>query len=123
MAHEALHEDKQNLDPRSLDLHRAILSLMEEMEAVDWYQQRADATQDVQLKAILEHNRDEELEHAAMVLEWIRRNRPNVDAALKTYLFTTGDITKIEESVTKDEDTAVRSKPAETTPRRASDRT
>lgn len=103
MAHESLHEDKADLAPGTLDLHRAILSLMEELEAVDWYQQRADVASDAQLKAILEHNRDEELEHAAMVLEWIRRNRPNMNAVLQTYLFTTGDITRIEEAATEGE--------------------
>ena len=66
----------------------AITSLMEELEAVDWYNQRVDACKDNELKAILAHNRDEEKEHAAMVLEWIRRQDPSFDKELKDYLFT-----------------------------------
>ena len=100
MASVGLHEEKESLDPKTIDLHRAIVSLMEELEAVDWYQQRADATRDTQLKAVLEHNRDEEMEHAAMVLEWIRRTTPVMDRFLRTYLFTEGDITKIEKAAT-----------------------
>jgi hypothetical protein len=69
-------------------MHRAIVSLIEELEAVDWYQQRADACTDEALKAILAHNRDEEKEHAAMLLEWIRRNDPAFSKELKDYLFT-----------------------------------
>ena len=68
------HEPIENLSARTLDLHRAIVSLQEELEAIDWYQQRADVTRDPELKRILEHNRDEEKEHAMMLLEWIRRN-------------------------------------------------
>ena len=68
------HEDPQALTPKTRDLHRALTSLMEELEAVDWYQQRVDATQDPALKEILKHNRDEEIEHAMMVFEWLRRN-------------------------------------------------
>ncbi len=98
MASVGLHEEKDSLDPKTIDLHRAIVSLMEELEAVDWYQQRADACTDAQLKAILEHNRDEEIEHAAMVLEWIRRRTPGMDRFLRTYLFTEGDITRIEKA-------------------------
>ncbi len=100
MASVGLHEEKDSLDPKTIDLHRAIVSLMEELEAVDWYQQRADATKDTHLKAVLEHNRDEEMEHAAMVLEWIRRATPAMDRFLRTYLFTEGDITKIEKAAT-----------------------
>ena len=73
---------------------------MEELEAIDWYRQRAEACTDPQLRAILEHNMNEEIEHASMALEWIRRNVPKFDEALKTYLFTTGEITKLEEAVT-----------------------
>jgi ferritin-like protein len=69
-------------------MHRAIVSLMEELEAVDWYNQRADACSDPELKAILAHNRDEEKEHASMVLEWIRRRDPRFDKELRDYLFT-----------------------------------
>jgi len=85
-----VHED--NLPPATRDMHRAIVSLMEELEAVDWYQQRMDATHDDELRAILRHNRDEEQEHAAMVLEWIRRRDPSFDAKLREYLFTEGSI-------------------------------
>ena len=74
MSNEGYHEPVQELSDSTRDMHRAIISLMEELEAVDWYNQRADACRDPDLKAILEHNRDEEKEHAAMVLEWIRRN-------------------------------------------------
>jgi len=69
-------------------MHRAIVSLMEELEAVDWYNQRADACSDADLKAILAHNRDEEKEHASMLLEWIRRSDPSFDHELRDYLFT-----------------------------------
>jgi ferritin-like protein len=81
-----VHED--NLPARTVDMHRAIVSLMEELEAVDWYQQRMDATQDDELRGILQHNRDEEKEHAAMVLEWIRRHDATFSKELKDYLFT-----------------------------------
>ena len=82
------HEPIEELSPQTRDMHRAIVSLMEELEAVDWYNQRADACQDPELKAILEHNRDEEKEHAAMVLEWIRRRDPRFSHELKDFLFT-----------------------------------
>jgi hypothetical protein len=87
-AHEGLHEPAQALTPQTLDMHRAIVSLIEELEAVDWYQQRVDACRDPELKAILAHNRDEEKEHAAMVLEWIRRHDARFSEELKDYLFT-----------------------------------
>jgi len=95
-----LHEPVDKLKPETPDIHRAVVSLMEELEAIDWYRQRADACGDEQLKAILEHNMNEEIEHASMVLEWLRRHVPKIDAALKTYLFTSGDVTKLEEAVT-----------------------
>ena len=82
------HEPIEELSAKTRDMHRAIVSLMEELEAVDWYNQRADACQDPELKAILEHNRDEEKEHAAMVLEWIRRQDPKFSHELKDFLFT-----------------------------------
>lgn len=97
MASEGFHEPLEKLTEHTVHLHRAITSLMEELEAVDWYQQRVDATTDPALAAILLHNRNEEIEHAAMVLEWIRRNDAVFDKQLRTYLFTTGDITHIEE--------------------------
>ena len=86
------HEPIDELSDATRDMHRAIVSLMEELEAVDWYNQRADACKDAELKAILEHNRDEEKEHASMVLEWIRRRDPRFSTQLKDYLFTTGPI-------------------------------
>ena len=82
------HEPIEQLSTKTRDMHRAIVSLMEELEAVDWYNQRVDACSDPDLKAILAHNRDEEKEHAAMVLEWIRRNDPRLDKELRDYLFT-----------------------------------
>lgn len=89
MANEGYHEPISELSDETRDMHRAITSLMEEFEAVDWYNQRVDACKDPELKKILEHNRDEEKEHAAMVLEWIRRRDPVMDKELKDYLFTT----------------------------------
>jgi len=88
MANEGYHEPIEEISDETRDMHRAITSLMEELEAVDWYNQRADACKDPALKAILEHNRDEEKEHAAMVLEWIRRRDPKFNDELKDYLFT-----------------------------------
>ncbi len=88
MANEGYHEPINELSDATRDMHRAIISLMEELEAVDWYNQRVDACQDAELKAILAHNRDEEKEHAAMVLEWIRRKDPAFDHELRDYLFT-----------------------------------
>ena len=88
MSNEGYHEPVSELSDETRDMHRAITSLMEELEAVDWYNQRVDACKDEELKAILAHNRDEEIEHAAMVLEWIRRKNPVVDRELKTFLFT-----------------------------------
>ncbi len=95
-----LHEDAESLRPETIDRHRAIVSLMEELEAVDWYDQRVDAARDDELRAILAHNRDEEKEHAAMVLEWLRRRDDTLDAHLRTYLFTEGSITGREEAET-----------------------
>jgi ferritin-like protein len=92
MANEGYHEPIQELSDETRDMHRAIISLMEELEAVDWYNQRVDACTDTELKSILEHNRDEEKEHAAMVLEWIRRRDPKFDDELKENLFSTGPI-------------------------------
>lgn len=88
MAHEGYHEPIAELSEQTMDMHRAITSLMEEFEAVDWYNQRVDACKDEVLKAILAHNRDEEKEHAAMLLEWIRRKDPKMDKELKEYLFS-----------------------------------
>ncbi|HYT53478.1 MAG TPA: ferritin-like domain-containing protein [Verrucomicrobiae bacterium] len=97
MSSTSLHEPAEQLTARTIDVHRAVISLIEELEAVDWYNQRAEACKDPQLKAVLKHNRDEEIEHASMTLEWIRRNVPKFDEALKLFLFTSGEITEIEE--------------------------
>ena len=86
------HEAEARLSPRTRDLHRALVSLQEELEAIDWYQQRVDTAEDGELREILNHNRGEEVEHAAMVLEWIRRHDADFAAKLKTYLFTEGSI-------------------------------
>jgi ferritin-like protein len=102
MASEGFHEPEELLTPKTKNLHRAILSLMEELEAVDWYQQRVDAATDDELRAILAHNRDEEKEHAAMVLEWIRRQDAVFNEQLRKYLFTTEAIVGREEA-SKDE--------------------
>jgi ferritin-like protein len=96
-ASETLHEDKTKLTAATIERHRAIVSLMEELEAVDWYDQRVDATTDDDLRAVLAHNRDEEKEHAAMVLEWLRRHDPGWDEQLRTYLFSKVAITDVEE--------------------------
>ncbi len=100
MSHEGYHEPPNELSPQIRDMHRAIESLIEELEAVDWYAQRVAVCKDEQLRKVLEHNRDEEKEHAAMTLEWIRRNDPKFSHYLKEYLFTTGEI-KDEESEPK----------------------
>ena len=90
MANEGYHEPVSELSDATRDMHRAILSLMEELEAVDWYNQRVDACTDPELAKILAHNRDEEKEHAAMVLEWIRRRDPAFDHELRDTLFKDG---------------------------------
>lgn len=97
MSSEVLHVPRESLSRDTLELHYAIASLMEELEAVDWYRQRADDTQDPELKAVLLHNAREEMEHAAMVLEWIRRKDKDFDAQLREYLFQEGSITGREE--------------------------
>jgi ferritin-like protein len=85
-----------NLSAGAQDLHRALASLQEELEAVDWYNQRIDTTSNVELAAVLEHNRNEEIEHASMILEWIRRTTPEFDETLGTYLFKDAPITQLE---------------------------
>lgn len=95
-----LHEQPDRLSPQTVDRHRAIVSLMEELEAVDWYDQRVDAATDPELVQILAHNRDEEKEHAAMTLEWLRRHDAVLDAQLRTYLFTSGPVTEVEQETT-----------------------
>jgi hypothetical protein len=99
MSSENLHVPREVLSQEARLLHYAITSLMEELEAIDWYRQRADDTEDGQLRAILLHNMREEMEHAAMVLEWIRRRNSDFGERLKTYLFTDAPITGIEKAV------------------------
>jgi ferritin-like protein len=113
MASEGYHEPLESLTEKTRDMHRALVSLIEELDAVDWYNQRVDASKDEALRAILAHNRDEEKEHAAMVLEWIRRTDPSFDQILRTYLFTSGTITEIEE---KEEATGGAGAPAAAAP-------
>jgi uncharacterized protein len=91
-----LHEPEDRLSPATIDRHRAYVSVQEELDAADWYDQRVEATTDRDLAAILAHNRDEEKEHASMVLEWLRRHDPMFAQHLRTYLFTTAPITEIE---------------------------
>ncbi|MDN5359968.1 MAG: uncharacterized protein PWQ84_1031 [Thermotogaceae bacterium] len=88
------HED--NLPEATKEYHRIIKSVIEELEAIDWYNQRAAATSDPTVKAIVEHNRDEEIEHACMGLEWLRRNNPVWDENMREFLLTQGEITEIE---------------------------
>jgi ferritin-like protein len=92
MASEGLHEAADALRPETIEMHRALVSLIEELEAVDWYAQRMDATRDPALRAVLGHNRDEEKEHAVMTLEWIRRQDPDLDRLLRRILFREGPI-------------------------------
>ena len=101
-----LHEPEDKLQPATIDQHRALVSIMEELEAVDWYHQRADATDDPELAAVLRHNRDEEKEHAAMTLEWLRRHDAVLDQHLRTYLFTEGSIIEIEHEDEHEDDEA-----------------
>jgi ferritin-like protein len=91
-----LHEPEAHLTAETIDRHRALTSIQEELEAVDWYAQRVDATDNADLAAVLAHNRDEEKEHAAMTIEWLRRHDAVLDRHLRTYLFTTGSILEIE---------------------------
>ena len=97
MSSESLHEPREQMPSEVIDRHRAISSIMEELEAVDWYDQRVAVASDPELADVLAHNRDEEKEHAAMTLEWLRRNDPVLDKHLRTYLFTEGSIRDIEE--------------------------
>ncbi|MCS7232720.1 MAG: ferritin-like domain-containing protein [Synergistetes bacterium] len=101
---EQYHEPTNELTAKDRDFTRALVSLKEEIEAIMWYQQRASATKDETIREVLEHNRDEEMEHAAMLLEWLRRNMPGWDKALKTYLFTTEPLTQIEAEVSNEEE-------------------
>ncbi len=91
------HEPAEELTEHARNCARALKSLREEIEAVDWYHQRVVTTQDESLKKILAHNRDEEIEHACMALEWLRRNMPGWDEQLRLYIFSEGDVTALEE--------------------------
>lgn len=91
-----LHEPVELLAEDTMDLHRALVSLQEELEAVDWYRQRADACGDAELRDILRHNMHEEMEHAAMLLEWLRRNEPGFASQMAEYLHVPGPITRAE---------------------------
>ena len=93
------HEPESELSAHGRDLHRALTSLKEEIEAIDWYNQRWEASRDESLRSVLAHNRDEEMEQAVMTLEWLRRNMPHWDHVLRTYLFTQAPITEIEEQI------------------------
>jgi ferritin-like protein len=97
-ASQGFHEDESKLSARTKDLHRALVSLQEELEAIDWYQQRADATEDPALREILQHNRDEEKEHAMMLLEWIRRNDVVFARMIRLHTSIAGPIVHGEES-------------------------
>ncbi len=96
----SLHEHEEKIGKDTIDRHRAIVSIMEELEAVDWYDQRSKATDDEELKKILEHNRDEEKEHAMMALEWLRRHDEKLNEHMNTYLFTEGSVLDIEKADT-----------------------
>ncbi len=96
MGHETLHEQSEVLSANTKNMHRALISLIEELEAVDWYNQRVDACEDQELRAILAHNRDEEKEHASMLLEWVRRQDSAFDKELRDYLFSDKSIAKME---------------------------
>jgi uncharacterized protein len=91
-----LHEDPARLGSDAIDRHRAIISIIEELEATDWYDQRVQATDNAELRTVLAHNRDEEKEHAAMLLEWLRRHDEVLSKHLRTYLFRDGSITALE---------------------------
>ena len=109
MASTEYHEPVELLSAETKDMHRALVSAMEELEAIDWYQQRADACGDENLREILLHNKNEEIEHFLMTLEWIRRRTPHMSAQMEKYLFTSGSITAIEE---EDEASAEETTPA-----------
>ncbi len=100
MSSETLHESPELLSEETKNMHRAIASLREELDAVDWYQQRADVCSDDELRAVLVHNKNEEIEHAMMVLEWIRRHNDVFDTNAKAYLYSSGPITSVEARTT-----------------------
>jgi len=108
----AWHAPYELLKPETRDMARALHSLMEELEAIDWYGQRADVCDDEALRRTLQHNQDEEKEHAAMVLEWIRRHDPAFDRVLREYLFTVGDVLAIEKSAEQEDRSAGHAAPS-----------
>ena|ERR1700731_789932 len=97
MSSEGLHAPRDRLSDETIALHQAITSLIEELEAADWYRQRADDCADAALQGVLLHNMREEIEHAAMILEWLRRNSPDFEGQLRKYLFRDGPIVALEE--------------------------
>ncbi len=99
MATEEHSEPIGLLSEETRTMHRALVSVMEELEAIDWYQQRADACSDLQLKSVLLHNKNEEIEHATMLMEWIRRHNDHFNEMMRKYLFTERPITAIEKNV------------------------
>jgi len=101
MSSEGLHAPRENLTDETYAMHQALTSLMEELEATDWYRQRADDCPDPALKAILLHNMREEIEHASMLIEWLRRNSEHFDKELREYLFSKTDIVALEQKATK----------------------
>ena len=103
---EYYHEPVEDLDEKTRNYTRALNSIKEEIDAIDWYNQRVVASKDPELKKVMAHNRDEEIEHAVMTLEWVRRNFPEWNDAMKTYLFTEKPITEIEEDEDADDDTS-----------------
>jgi len=96
MSSEELHAPRERLTRQTVAMHQAIVSLREELEAADWYRQRADDCDDPKLKEILLHNMREEIEHASMLIEWLRRNDATFARELKEYLFTEKDIVQVE---------------------------
>lgn len=104
MSSESYHEPLEELSAETRTMHQALVSLREELEAVDWYRQRADACGDEELKQILLHNMREEIEHACMVMEWLRRRNPDFAHQMQTYLFTQVAITDVEEAAEKDQE-------------------
>ena len=100
MSSENLHEPVELLSENTKNLHRAIVSLREELEAVDWYQQRAEACSDAELKAVLLHNKNEEIEHAMMTLEWLRRKDQVFASNIATYINAPGPIVGVEQAAT-----------------------
>jgi ferritin-like protein len=107
MSSESYHEPMDLLSEETRNMHRAIVSLKEELEAVDWYQQRAEACSDEELRSVLVHNKNEEIEHAMMNLEWIRRHSQVFDANIRTYINAKGPIVAVESQQTASEGAGV----------------